>query len=83
MGVMESMLLPRQYPDISVRGVLGPVVDLTTSAWQWLAALLCLSLHSALTFQLPVPGCPAGYLGPGVWQTTPPTINAQGGLLGG
>ena len=56
MGVMESMLLPRQYPDISVRGVLGPVVDLTTSAWQWLAALLCLSLHSALTFQLPVPG---------------------------
>jgi len=64
-GVMESMLLPRQYPDISMRGAMGPVLDLTTSAWQWLAALFCLALHTAITFQLPVPGCPTGYLGPG------------------
>jgi len=64
-GVVESLLLPRQYPDITSRGMLGPVLDLTTSAWQWLAALLCLALHTTITFQLPVPGCPTGYLGPG------------------
>jgi len=64
-GVMESLLLPRQYPDISIRGAMGPVLDLTTSAWQWFAALLCLALHTVITFQLPVPGCPTGYLGPG------------------
>merc|ERR1712106_244607 len=64
-GVMESLLLPRQYPEISLRGMMGPVLDLSSSVWQWLAAILCLGLHTAITFQLPVPGCPTGYLGPG------------------
>ena len=62
---LEALLLPRQYPDPTTRGPLAPLLDLTSSAWQWLAALLCLALHTSLTLQLPVPGCPTGYLGPG------------------
>lgn len=62
---LEAVLLPRQYPDPATRGPLKPLLDLTSSAWQWLAALLCLALHTSLTLQLPVPGCPTGYLGPG------------------
>lgn len=78
-GVMESLLLPRQYPDISLRGMLGPVLDLTSSLWQWLAALLCLGLHTAITFQLPVPGCPTGYLGPGGLADNKTHQNCTGG----
>ena len=59
-GLTEALLLPRQYPEEA-----GPLLDLTTSASQWSVAAGCLALHSLLTFLLPVPGCPTGYLGPG------------------
>lgn len=36
------------------------------SLWQrWIVAALVTILHCLLTFALPVPGCPTGYLGPG------------------
>jgi len=78
-GVMESILLPRQYPDISIRGAMGPFLDLTTSVWQWLAALICVALHTTITFQLPVPGCPTGYLGPGGLAENMTHQNCTGG----
>jgi len=78
-GVMEALLLPRQYSDISTRGMMGPVLDLTSSAWQWVAALLCLALHTVVTFQLPVPGCPTGYLGPGGLADNSSHHNCTGG----
>ena len=59
-GMTEALLLPRQFPD-----VISPVLDLTSSAWQWLVAVTCAALHLIITLQLPVPGCPTGYLGPG------------------
>ena len=59
-GMTEALLLPRQFPD-----VISPVLDLTSSVWQWMVALVCAALHIIITFQLPVPGCPTGYLGPG------------------
>ena len=61
-GVAESLLLPRQFPEQSPAPQL---LDLTSSGWQWLAALLSLGLYTAVTLLLPVPGCPTGYLGPG------------------
>ncbi|ESO07093.1 hypothetical protein HELRODRAFT_191057 [Helobdella robusta] len=31
----------------------------------WIVVITCIALHTCLTFTLPVPGCPRGYLGPG------------------
>ncbi|CAO2611741.1 Heparan-alpha-glucosaminide N-acetyltransferase [Lemmus lemmus] len=39
--------------------------DITSSWPQWLVILIFESIWLALTFFLPVPGCPTGYLGPG------------------
>ncbi|XP_027251168.1 heparan-alpha-glucosaminide N-acetyltransferase isoform X1 [Cricetulus griseus] len=39
--------------------------DITCSWPQWLVVLILESIWLALTFFLPVPGCPTGYLGPG------------------
>jgi heparan-alpha-glucosaminide N-acetyltransferase len=39
--------------------------DLVPYWMQWVAALALLFLYFMLTFELPVPGCPTGYLGPG------------------
>ncbi|XP_038181656.1 heparan-alpha-glucosaminide N-acetyltransferase isoform X2 [Arvicola amphibius] len=39
--------------------------DITSSWPQWLVILILESIWLALTFFLPVPGCPTGYLGPG------------------
>ncbi|KAK2722672.1 hypothetical protein QYM36_003004 [Artemia franciscana] len=37
-----------------------------SNAWpHWVAILVLLAIHTGLTFGLPVPGCPTGYLGPG------------------
>ncbi len=41
--------------------------------------LLVLALHSYLTFLLPVPGCPSGYLGPGGLQNEGQYRNCTGG----
>ena len=54
-GTTEAMLLPRQFPDVT-----SPLLDLTSSVWQWLVAISCVALHTIITFQLPVPGCPTG-----------------------
>ncbi|XP_007455521.1 PREDICTED: heparan-alpha-glucosaminide N-acetyltransferase [Lipotes vexillifer] len=55
----------------------------TTSSWpQWLFILMLEGVWLALTFFLPVPGCPTGYLGPGGlgdWGKYP---NCTGGAAG-
>ena len=56
-GMTEAMLLPRQFPDVT-----SPLLDLTSSVWQWMVAASCLALYTIITFQLPVPGCPTGLL---------------------
>lgn len=73
-GLAESALLPRQFPDVA-----HPVLDLTSSGWQWLLAGLCLTIHCFITFQLPVPGCPMAYLGPGGLADNATHRNCTGG----
>ena len=50
-GVTESQLMPRQFPD-----VITPLLDVTSSIMQWILAFICLGLHTLITFSLPVPG---------------------------
>ncbi|XP_058525801.1 heparan-alpha-glucosaminide N-acetyltransferase isoform X1 [Ochotona princeps] len=71
--VPEDWVLERSYT------CLGDV----TSSWpQWLVILLLESVWVGLSFWLPVPGCPTGYLGPGGigdWGRYP---NCTGGAAG-
>ncbi|XP_012553482.2 heparan-alpha-glucosaminide N-acetyltransferase isoform X1 [Hydra vulgaris] len=39
--------------------------DIIPFGIQWLFIFCLLAIHTAITFRLPVPGCPTGYLGPG------------------
>ena len=52
---------------------------LKACSFQWILMLLVLALHSYLTFLLPVPGCPSGYLGPGGLQNEGQYRNCTGG----
>jgi hypothetical protein len=52
---------------------------LKACSFQWILMLLVLALHSYLTFLLPVPGCPSGYLGPGGLQNKGQYRNCTGG----
>ena len=44
---------------------LRPIRDIVNYWPEWLINLMLLLIHLLLTFLLPVPGCPTGYLGPG------------------
>lgn len=58
------------------------VEDLIESYSQWLIVLVLTSLHLAITFFLPVPGCPTGYLGPGGLYDHSSHYNCTGGAAG-
>ncbi|XP_041486038.1 heparan-alpha-glucosaminide N-acetyltransferase-like isoform X2 [Lytechinus variegatus] len=47
------------------RAVYRELRDLLDYWHEWIIMLSFLALHVCLTFLLPVPGCPTGYLGPG------------------
>lgn len=49
---------------------------------EWIIMLALLGLHLALTFALPVPGCPIGYLGPGGLANNASYFNCTGGAAG-
>ncbi|EHB15173.1 Heparan-alpha-glucosaminide N-acetyltransferase, partial [Heterocephalus glaber] len=54
--IPENCVLERSCPSLR---------DITSSWSQWLLILLLEGIWLGLTFLLPVPGCPTGYLGPG------------------
>uniref|UniRef100_A0A8D2D7J8 Heparan-alpha-glucosaminide N-acetyltransferase n=1 Tax=Sciurus vulgaris TaxID=55149 RepID=A0A8D2D7J8_SCIVU len=56
--------------------------DITTSWPQWLLILMLESIWLGLTFLLPVPGCPTGYLGPGGIGDLGKYPNCTGGAAG-
>ncbi|XP_043276556.1 heparan-alpha-glucosaminide N-acetyltransferase-like [Venturia canescens] len=49
---------------------------------QWIVILAVTALHCAITFGLPVPGCPTGYLGPGGRHAEGRFANCTGGATG-
>ncbi|XP_036155926.1 heparan-alpha-glucosaminide N-acetyltransferase isoform X2 [Myotis myotis] len=56
--------------------------DITSSWPQWLVILMLEGVWLALTFFLPVPGCPTGYLGPGGIGDLGKYPNCTGGAAG-
>ncbi|XP_060579970.1 heparan-alpha-glucosaminide N-acetyltransferase-like isoform X4 [Ruditapes philippinarum] len=43
----------------------SPIRDITDYWFEWLFNIILVTIWLAITFGLPVPGCPRGYLGPG------------------
>lgn len=41
-----------------------------------------MAIHTSITFFLPVPGCPKGYLGPGGLYNKSSNVNCTGGAAG-
>ncbi|XP_029354860.1 heparan-alpha-glucosaminide N-acetyltransferase isoform X2 [Echeneis naucrates] len=60
----------------------SPVIDILLSWPAWLCVLLLEILWLYLTFQLPVPDCPTGYLGPGGIGDMGLYPNCTGGAAG-
>uniref|UniRef100_A0A8C3YG68 Heparan-alpha-glucosaminide N-acetyltransferase n=1 Tax=Catagonus wagneri TaxID=51154 RepID=A0A8C3YG68_9CETA len=58
------------------------LLDVTSSWPQWLFVLMLEGVWLALTFFLPVPGCPTGYLGPGGIGDLGKYPNCTGGAAG-
>ncbi|XP_020933947.1 heparan-alpha-glucosaminide N-acetyltransferase isoform X1 [Sus scrofa] len=58
------------------------LLDVTSSWPQWLFVLVLEGVWLALTFFLPVPGCPTGYLGPGGIGDLGKYPNCTGGAAG-
>ncbi|XP_065349899.1 heparan-alpha-glucosaminide N-acetyltransferase-like [Cloeon dipterum] len=56
--------------------------DVADGWLQWILILILIVIHSALTFALPVPDCPTGYLGPGGIQDQGNYKNCTGGAAG-
>ncbi|GAB6018830.1 hypothetical protein CHUAL_000491 [Chamberlinius hualienensis] len=48
----------------------------------WIVISCVVALHCSLTFSLPVPGCPTGYLGPGGLHDNSSHVNCTGGVAG-
>lgn len=51
-------------------------------AFQWMFSLMLLVIHTSITFQLSVPGCPKGYLGPGGLHMNRTVRHCTGGAAG-
>ncbi|KAG8306121.1 hypothetical protein J6590_108711 [Homalodisca vitripennis] len=62
-STLEITFMKKQ-PSFQVRRWL-PISELVESWCQWLVIMLLVAIHLVVTFHLPVPGCPTGYLGPG------------------
>uniref|UniRef100_A0A665WZS8 Heparan-alpha-glucosaminide N-acetyltransferase n=1 Tax=Echeneis naucrates TaxID=173247 RepID=A0A665WZS8_ECHNA len=68
--------------DLMVDAWWSPVIDILLSWPAWLCVLLLEILWLYLTFQLPVPDCPTGYLGPGGIGDMGLYPNCTGGAAG-
>ncbi|KAL0114469.1 hypothetical protein PUN28_011616 [Cardiocondyla obscurior] len=56
--------------------------DILNNWPQWLIILAIMTTHTLITFLLPVPNCPTGYLGPGGYNEFGKYYNCTGGAAG-
>lgn len=56
--------------------------DILENWVQWLIILAIVTTHTLITFLLPVPNCPTGYLGPGGYHNFGKSPNCTGGAAG-
>ncbi|KAG5326063.1 HGNAT acetyltransferase, partial [Acromyrmex heyeri] len=62
--------------------IMRKMQDILSLLPHWFVMLILVIVHCALTFCLPVPGCPTGYLGPGGRHEDGKYFNCTGGATG-
>ena len=82
-GLIQVVFASRDLPSVSPSEANLPFWwsfrDVKICLLQWVVMLGILLIHASLTFLLPVPGCPTGYLGPGGAQENYIYANCTGG----
>ncbi|CAL1529217.1 unnamed protein product [Lymnaea stagnalis] len=73
-------LAPANNPSQYIR--LAPFRDIIMYWPEWFVNLAFIALHTAITFAMPVPGCPRGYIGPGGLEQGGKYFNCTGGAAG-
>ncbi|KAK2586715.1 hypothetical protein KPH14_011750 [Odynerus spinipes] len=77
-AVIETVFT-KTHPQFGRFSMLGDIIE----NWvQWLIILAIVALHTLLTFLLPIPNCPKGYLGPGGYDHFNKYSNCTGGAAG-
>ncbi|XP_053600577.1 heparan-alpha-glucosaminide N-acetyltransferase [Plodia interpunctella] len=76
-----ALTAPKYYTP--PRGACGQALkDVLSCVWCWVLAAVLVALHSAVTFAVHDPDCPAGYLGPGGKHDDWVAANCSGGAAG-
>ncbi|XP_011635284.1 heparan-alpha-glucosaminide N-acetyltransferase-like [Pogonomyrmex barbatus] len=82
-GLMYLRLTPQQLKtDQNSTRIVRESQDILNLLPHWIVMLCLVFTHCSLTFGLPVPGCPAGYLGPGGRHEDGEYFNCTGGAAG-
>uniref|UniRef100_A0A0B6YUR6 Uncharacterized protein n=1 Tax=Arion vulgaris TaxID=1028688 RepID=A0A0B6YUR6_9EUPU len=79
-ATIHLFLSPRRCPNQFQR--FATFSDIFPYWPQWIIILNFIAIHTSLTFALPVPGCPRGYLGPGGLDQGGIYFNCTGGSAG-
>jgi predicted acyltransferase len=79
-ALFASFCQPRTPANIGDRGILVQIVLSTYShMFEWACGVVLITIWLLVTFLLPVPGCPTGYLGPGGIGDQSAYCNCTGG----
>ncbi|KAL6439951.1 hypothetical protein ACFW04_002959 [Cataglyphis niger] len=79
------LLIPQQSKaaqKLSQTLIMHKMQDVLNLLPHWCIMLTLVMMHCALTFGLPIPGCPTGYLGPGGRHEDGKYFNCTGGAAG-
>lgn len=79
---MEALIMIVNDDEIQTVGSCGSWYifrDVVSSWFQWIVVIGLIALHTVVTYVLPVPGCPRGYIGPGGLHDDGLYANCTGG----
>lgn len=77
-AMIETVCM-KTHPQFGRFSIIGDILE----NWvQWLIILAIVALHTSLTFFLPIPNCPKGYLGPGGYDHFNKYKNCTAGAAG-
>lgn len=81
-ATIETIFMKTHSQDVLQFGRFAILRDILNNWPQWLIILAIMTTHTLITFLLPVPNCPTGYLGPGGYYDFGKSPNCTGGAAG-
>ena len=77
-------LFLRRTPDLAPQTVWWFIIREVIEVWrEWVVMLILLAIYCILTYAVPIPDCPTGYVGPGgLGEGYPEAENCTGGMAG-